>query len=95
MLTKKAATAVNYFEYFSPTPHAVCTTVHTAVKRPKTEDDFAKKTGRSIERHLTGSSLTKNTKTTTTMRENIKPAGNINIGNILACCPKLSNYFDS
>lgn len=28
MLTKKAATAVNYFEYFSPTPHAVQYSAH-------------------------------------------------------------------
>lgn len=36
MLTKKAATAVNYFEYFSPTPHAVHYSAHCS---EETEDE--------------------------------------------------------
>lgn len=61
MLTKKAATAVNYFEYFSPTPHAVhallqCTLQWRDWRQPRRQTD------RSIERHLTGCSHTKTTK---------------------------------
>lgn len=45
MLTKKAATAVNYFEYFSPTPHAVQWSLKIADRRQKTGDGYRLKTG--------------------------------------------------
>lgn len=46
MLTKKAATAVNYFEYFSPTPHAVHYSAHcseeTEDRRRRCQEDRQK-----------------------------------------------------
>lgn len=92
-VNKKGSHSCQLFRVlFTNASRSACTTVHTAVKRPET----AKKTDRQKYRAAFDRLQPhKNNRKQQQQQENIKPAGNINIGNILACCPKLSNYFDS
>lgn len=94
-VNKKGSHSCQLFRVlFTNASRSACTTVRTAVKRPET----AKKTDRQKYRAAFDrlQPHKNNLKQQQQQQwENIKPAGNINIGNILACCPKLSNYFDS